>query len=112
MAEYIYIEDYLKKGNLGISKNVFYFLAKQTINRIPGISPSKKYSKKDIFRLNKPLEISIKHGIVHVSVQVDVVKGTNIQEISKIISDEINNVFLISTEHVPFDVQVKVISII
>ena len=45
-------------------------------------------------------------------VAVDVAKGTNLQEVTHNIQDEITNAFLMATEQVPFDVQVKVISII
>ena len=43
---------------------------------------------------------------------VDISKGTNLQEVTSAIQEEITNAFLIATEQIPFDVQVKVISII
>jgi uncharacterized alkaline shock family protein YloU len=63
-------------------------------------------------RLNRPVQTTIRRGIVHVWVAVDVAKGTNLQEVTHNIQDEITNAFLMATEQVPFDVQVKVISII
>ena len=80
---------------------------------VPGIALSSAHMKKNQkIRLNRPVQTTIIRGIVHVWVAVDVTKGTNLQEVTKAIQDEIANVFLISTEQVPFDVQVKVISII
>ncbi|HNX15784.1 MAG TPA: hypothetical protein PKO28_00185 [Bacilli bacterium] len=112
MADYIYINDYLKRGKLAISYRTFNRLAAEAIGRIPGINISKKNKGYSLFRLNTPVNTTIRGGIVHVSIAVDVVKGTNIQEVSRLIQDEINNVFMISTEQIPFDVQVRVVSII
>ena len=63
-------------------------------------------------RLNRPVQTTIRHGIVHVWVAVDVTKGTNLQEVTRNIQEEITNAFLMCTEQVPFDVAVNVISII
>ena len=83
------------------------------LNNVEGISLSSAHVKKDQkIRLNRPVQTTIRHGIVHVWVAVDVVKGTNLQVVTRNIQEEIANVFLMATEQVPFDVQVKVISII
>ena len=88
-------------------------LAASALSNVPGISLSSAHMKKDQkIRLNRPVQTSIRHGIVHVWVAVDVVKGTNLQVVTRDIQEEIANTFLMATEQVPFDVQVKVISII
>ena len=113
MADYIYIDNFAKKGKIAISQSVFDSLVMNAINNISGISLSSAHMKKNQkIRLNRPVQTTIRHGIVHVWVAVDVVKGTNLQDVTKEIQDEITNTFLIATEQVPFDVQVKVISII
>ena len=113
MADYIYIDNYAKKGKIAISQTVFDILAATALSNIQGISLSSAHMKKDQkVRLNRPVQTSIRHGIVHVWVAVDVVKGTNLQVVTRDIQEEIANVFLMATEQVPFDVQVKVISII
>ena len=113
MADYIYIENYSKKGKIAISQSVFDSLVMNALNNVSGISLSSAHMKKNQkIRLNRPVQTTIRHGIVHVWVAVDVVKGTNLQDVTKDIQDEITNTFLIATEQVPFDVQVKVISII
>ena len=113
MADYIYIDNYSKKGKIGISLNVFDQLVTNALTNVKGISLSNAHMKRNQkIRLNRPVQTTIIRGIVHVWVAVDVAKGTNLQEVTKAIQDEIANVFLISTEQVPFDVQVKVISII
>ena len=113
MADYIYIDNYAKKGKIGISLNVFDALVTNALNNVKGIALSNAHMKKNQnIRLNRPVQTTIKHGIVHAWVAIDVVKGTNLQDVTHSIQDEITNVFLIATEQIPFDVQVKVISII
>lgn len=113
MADYIYIDNYAKKGKIGISLAVFDALVKSTLGDLVGISMSSAHMKKNqIFRLNRPVQTTIRRGIVHVWVAVDVVKGTNLQMATQKIQNEITNTFLIATEQIPFDIQVKVISII
>ena len=113
MADYIYIDNYAKKGKIGISLNVFDALVASALTNVKGISLSNAHMKKNQnIRLNRPVQTTIRRGIVHAWVAIDVIKGTNIQDVTRAIQDEIANAFLIATEQVPFDVQVKVISII
>ena len=113
MADYIYIDNYAKKGKIGISLSLFDTLVSNALANVPDISLSSAHMKKNQkFRLNRPVQTTIKHGIVHVWVAVDVIKGTNLQTVTQNIQNEITNSFLIATEQIPFDVQVKVISII
>lgn len=111
MADYLYINDYLKRGELAISNRVFTYLVNQAITDIPGIS--KHSGGKGIpFFLSTPVETYIHHGIVHVNISIDVSKSANIQEVISLIQNEVNNLFMVSTEQVPFDVQVRVITLI
>jgi len=113
MADYVYIENYSKKGKIAISVSVFDALVTNALNNVSGIAMSSAHLKKNQkFRLNRPIQTTIRRGIVHVWVAVDVAKGTNLQDVTRNIQDEITSAFLMTTEQVPFDVQVKVISII
>ena len=113
MAEYIYIDDLSNKGKLGISWRVYDFLVNDALGRVKGISKSSKMMKRNQnFRLNRPVQIMIHRGIVNVIVAVDVAKGNNLQTIVSNIQEEVNNTLLVATEQVPFNVQVKVESII
>ena len=113
MADYVYIDNYSNKGKIAISLNVFDALVTNALNNVSGISMSSAHMKRNQkIRLNRPVQTTIRRGIVHVWVAVDVINGTNLQEVTHNIQDEITNAFLIANEQVQFDVQVKVISII
>ncbi len=120
MANYIYIDNYANKGKLGISVSTFNSLVSDALNNITGVKVAKKKKAKNIFedvaqkvfQLNKPVNTTISNGIVHIQVVVDVIKGTNLQEVTRIIQEEVSGAILLATEQVPFDVQVKVASII
>ena len=113
MADYVYIDNYAKKGKIGISLSVFDALVTDALARVPNISMSSAHMKRNQnVRLNRPVQTKISRDIVHVWVAVDVAKGTNLQEVTRTIQEEITNSFLVATEQVPFDVQVKVVSII
>lgn len=113
MAEYIYIDDMSNRGTLAINYRVFDNLVNEALSRVKGIAKSSKLLKKNQkFRLNRPVRTSIHRGIVHVLVTVDVNKGTDIQKVISEIQEEVNNTLLLTAETVPFDVQVRVETIL
>lgn len=113
MADYVYIDNQAKKGKIGISLTVFDALVTNALANVQGISMSSAHMKRNQnVRLNRPVQTKIQRDIVHVWVAIDVVKGTNLQSVTRTIQEEITNSFLVATEQVPFDVQVKVVSII
>ncbi len=113
MADYVYLDDYSKKGALGISYHAFDELVTKAISRVKGVSVSnKKLKKNQTFKLNRPIQTYIRHDIVHVRIAVDVAKGNDLQKVIRNIQDEVINTLVLATEQVPFDVQVKVESII
>ena len=113
MANYVYLDDYSKKGKLGISYRVFDQLVTSSLMNIKGISKSTKVMKRFQFmRLNKPVQTYIHKDIVNVLIYVDVTKGKNIQDVVNEIQKEVYNSLFLITEQVPVNVQVRVESII
>lgn len=114
MAHYVYLEKIGNRGKMGISSQVFNVLVENSIHRVEGCSPSNKRLPASYkFRLRKHAVRTIIHrGIVHVLVFVDVKKGAKIQEVTRNIEDEINTTLLTATETVPFDVQIRVETIV
>ena len=113
MPQYVFTNDIFKSGKTAISAHVFDDLVSKTLDAIPDVSMSSKHMKKNQnIRLNRPVQTRINKGIVHVKVSVDLKKGTNIQEACSLIQDEVVRTLLSSAETIPFDVQVKVESLI
>lgn len=113
MAEYIYIDDFAKKGKIGIFSRVFDRVVTNTIENIPGVSVSSQMMKRNQkFRLNRPVQTYIVRGIAHIYVTIDIKKSDDIHKITKVIQEEVSSSLLQVTEQIPFDVQVKVASIL
>ena len=113
MAEYVYLDNYSKKGKLGISYHVFDQLVTSSLMNIKGIAKSQKRLKKNQkVRLNRPVQTYIKRDIVHVWIYIDVVNNTSIQSTVASIQEEVYNSLMLITEQVPVNIQVKVESII
>jgi uncharacterized alkaline shock family protein YloU len=113
MADYIYLDNYSKKGELGIHRHVFDQLVTSSLRRVKGIAKSEKLMKRTQFIiLNRPVQTYIVRGIVHIWIYIDVAKGKNIQSVVSEIQKEVYNSLLLITEQIPVNVQVKVESII
>lgn len=113
MAEFIYIDNFSKTGKMAISLRVFEEIIKKALGNLPDISLSQKSTKKkQLIFLHKPVETTIKRGIVHTSVSVDIKNNITPHDACSIIQNEITRTFLAFTDQVPFDVQVRVESIL
>ncbi len=112
MSNFVYIDNLSKRGKTAISYHIFDQLVTKALESLPNVSVSKKMNKAQKILLQRPVKTTIRQGIAHVWVSVDVKEGTDVLEASTMIQQEVVNTFLTIAEHVPFDVQVKVESII
>ena len=113
MARYVYIENYSQRGRIAISRNVFDSLVVSALHRVKGIAkPSKTIQKNQRMRLNHPVVTDIKNGIVHVGITLDVSKEADLRSTIRDIEQEVEHTLLVATETIPFDIQVKVESLI
>ena len=113
MAGYVYFDVTGRTGKRGISSHVFDQLVTIALTNLKDVSMSSKQMKRNQkIRLNRPVQSSIKHGIVHIKVNVDIKKNLPVQETCTLIQEEIVRVLMVSAEQVPFDVLVKVDQII
>lgn len=109
MADYIYINNLSGKGKIGISYLAFESLVVDAINQIPGITRSAKQLKKNqYFRLNRPVQVTIKNEVVHVWVAIDIDEKTDQEKIIALLEQEIHSAFDSMTEQVPYDIEIKV----
>ena len=113
MAGYIYFDITGKTGKRAISAHVFDQVVTNALSNLTDVSMSAKQMKRNQkIRLNRPVQTTIRHGIVHVFVIVDIKKNMPVQETCSLIQEEIIRSLMVSAEQVPFDVQVKVDQII
>lgn len=114
MEKYIYISNTNKKESLAISSRVLEKIAEDSIKTVPGVftKESESLKGKKAFKFHKPVEATINHGIVHIKIYVDVLKGVSIQEISLSIQERIKDDFFQTVETIPFDIQVYTETII
>lgn len=109
MADYVIIDNLSKKGKIGISYLALESLVSDAIASIPGVAKSSKRLKKNqTFRLNRPVYVGIKNGVVHVWVAIETDPTLDQDALVKTIEDEIHTALITATEQVPFDIQVVV----
>lgn len=109
MADYIYINNLSGKGKIGISYLAFETLVNDAIKQVPGITTSSKQLKKNqFFKLNRPVQVSIKNDVVHVWVAIDIDENSDENKIVSLLENEIHIAFDSMTEQVPYDIEIKV----
>ena len=113
MAGYVYFDVTGRTGKRAFSSHVFDQLVTLALTNLKDVSISSKQMKRNQnIRLNRPVQTTIRHGIVHIWVTVDIKKNMQVQEACSLIQQEVIHVLMERTEQVPFDVQVKVDQII
>lgn len=109
MAEFVYIQNYAKRGNLAISTNVFDEIISIAINKIKGVKL--KSSDKFIFSLRKPTHCEIKIGRINTDIEVILSQNCNVNEVCLKIQEEVAYALTSMTEFIPFSINVKVVGI-
>ena len=112
MADYVYIKNYSKDGEIAISRRVFEQLATDAVERVSGASINGKGKKKSIFSLHNPVKVIFHHnGQVEIFISITIKKGENANQVCLSIQEEVAQSLLAYTESVPFNIQLKVASI-
>ncbi|MDD6302772.1 MAG: Asp23/Gls24 family envelope stress response protein [Bacillales bacterium] len=109
MAEYAYIQNYSKQGKLGISLKAYEQIVTYVTNKIAGAA-----TKKDIkspFRFHKPVHCEMQNNQVHVSIQVIITRGHNVDELCNNIQIQVAEALEQMCEVVPFQIKIKVAGI-
>lgn len=109
MAEYIYIQNYTKKGKLAISTSVFDQIITLVIEKIKGVKIKK--NQDFLFLLHRPIHCEIKEGKVNADIDVIVSQESNVNSVCLKIQEEIAYAISSMTECIPFLVNVKVVGI-
>lgn len=109
MADYVFIDNLTNKGKIGISYLAFENLVNEAILNVPGIAKSSRQLKKDQrFRLNRPIKITIRNGVVHVWLAIEINSNVDKDEVKQLLEKEIHLALNEATEQVPFDIEIKI----
>ncbi len=109
MADYVFIDNLTNKGKIGISYLAFENLVNDAILNVPGIAKSSRQLKKDQrFRLNRPIKITIRNGVVHVWLAIEINSNVDKDEVKQLLEKEIHLALNEATEQVPFDIEIKI----
>jgi uncharacterized alkaline shock family protein YloU len=109
MADYVYIKDYSKIGQMGISKNVFEQIISTVTNKVGGVSTKK--AKNSPFFFHKPVKCSIYQNKLTIDIQVIIRQGYNVEEICSSIQSDVADALTQMVEVVPFQIKIRVAGI-
>lgn len=110
MAEYVYIQNYARRGTLAISSSVFDEIISIVIEKISGVKV-KKSSDKFLFSLHRPIHCQIQNGRVNADIEVILSSESNVNDVCVNIQEEVAYAISSMTEFIPFSVNVKVVGI-
>ena len=111
MADYVYIKDYSKNGQMGISKAVFEQIVATVTNKVGGVSTAKSRKSNSPFFFHKPVKCSIYENKLNVDIQVIIRQGHNVEEICHSIQQEVAEKLTQMVEVVPFQIKIRVAGI-
>lgn len=109
MAEYVYIQNYAKRGTLAISTTVFDQIVETVVKKMQGVKL--KSADKFLFFLHQPTHCEIKNGKINVDLQIILSQECNVNEVCLKIQEEIAYALTSCTEFIPFSINVKVVGI-
>lgn len=113
MADFVYIKNYSKDGEIAISRRVFEQLATDAVERVGGATISGKGKRShSVFNLHNPVKVIFHHnGQVEIFISINIKKGENANKVCLAIQEEVAQSLLAYAEAVPFNIQIKIAAI-
>ncbi len=112
MAEYVYIQNYARRGTLAISSSVFNQIVSIAMEKIKGAKlKKKKGSDIALFSLHHPVHCEFKGGRITTDLEVIISQNANVNEVCLTIQEEVAYALTSMTEFIPFSINVKVVGI-
>ena len=100
MADYIYINQSNRGGELGISRKVFARLAEAAVGHT---------SLKGSVKVKQPVKVIFKKdGRVELGVRVTIKKGAKLTDVCEELQKEIAHALEVYVESIPFEIQISV----
>ncbi len=111
MADYAYIQNYSKRGALGISRKVFEQIAYNATERVLGVKLDAK-KQKSPFRLVRPISVILHHnGQVDIRIEVTIKKGNDVKVVCENIQKEVRYSLEQMVEQAKVNITTKVLKI-
>ena len=107
MGDYVYIQNYAKRGNLAISSSVFDEIVSIAIENIKGVKIKKQ--EKFLFFLHKPVHCLIRNGKILCDIEVIISQDFIVNDVCVKIQEEVADAIMSMTEFVPFQINIKVV---
>ena len=100
MADYIYINQSNRGGELGISRKVFARLAEAAVGHT---------SLKGSVKVKQPVKVVFKKdGRVEIGVRVAIKKGAKLTDVCEELQKEIAHALEVYVESIPFEIEISV----
>lgn len=110
--EFYLLNNYSPYGNVGISHHAFIRLAEIATNNVTGAAVANK-KKNFIFQMTNPVKVYFrKDGKVDIQLDVSIKKGESVKDVCLNIQNSVADAIMMMCETVPFNVHIKVSSII
>ena len=113
MASYVYIQNYSRLGNIGISGFTFRQIAESATKNIEGVLlEGADKNEENKWELSKPIDVVIHDNTrVDINVSINLIGKHNVHQTCVKIQESIAEKMLLSAEIIPFKINVKVVSI-
>lgn len=110
--DFYLLNNYSPYGNVGISHRAFTTIAETATNHVVGAAVTSK-KKNSIFQMTRPVRVMFrKDGKVDIQLDVSIKKGESVKDVCLNIQNSVADAVMMMCETVPFNVHIKVSSII
>ena len=110
MASYLRVNNYSHEGNLDISTNVIKDIAFYSLKKMNAVNTSAE--NHESFNINDAIKCKIVDGKAQISINVDIYKNNNVNDVGLEIQKNIANDLEAMIEQMHFSIKVKVEHII
>lgn len=113
MASYLSVNNYSHDGNLFISNNAIVNIAIFALKKMDVVQLNKRKSHRtSTFNINDKINCYIRDGKAVINVNVDILKGHNVNDVCLNIQKNIADDLEAMIEQIPFSIKVRVDHII
>lgn len=111
--DFYYLNNYSKRGDMGISHKAFTTIVETATNNVTGAAVVNKRKKNVLFQMKNPVKVTFrKDGKLDILLDVSVKKGASVEKVCSDIQNNVADALMMMCETIPFNIRIKVSSII